>query len=107
VLLSTLPHAPDGRRAEVLGPVCATVVVGANVLKDVLAAIRDAVGGRAKAYERTIADARAEAQEAAVAQAQALGADAVLGLRYDVFPVRDGMFIQTVQGTAVRFRPEA
>jgi len=106
VLLSTLPHTPDGRHAEVLGPVCATVVVGANVFKDVLAAIRDAVGGRARAYERTIANARAEAQEAAVKQAQALGANAVLGVRYDVFPVREGMFIQTVQGTAVLLRPE-
>lgn len=107
MLLSTLPHAPDGYRAQVLGPVYATVVVGANVLKDVLAAIRDTLGGRARAYERTIANARAEAQEAVVAQALALGADAVLGLRYDVFPIRDGMFIQTVQGTAVRFHPEA
>lgn len=105
MLLSTLPSAPDGRTAEILGPVCATVVVGANVLKDVLAAIRDAVGGRAGAYERTIAAARAEAQEAAVAQAQALGAHALLGLRYDHFPLRDGMFIVSVQGTAVRLKP--
>jgi uncharacterized protein YbjQ (UPF0145 family) len=105
MLLSTLSSAPDGQTAEILGPVYATVVVGANVLKDVLAAIRDAIGGRARAYERTVADARAEAQEAAVAQARALGADALLGLRYDHFPLRDGMFIVSVQGTAVRLKP--
>lgn len=104
MLLSTLPHSPHGQSAEILGPVCATVVVGANVFKDVLAAIRDAVGGRAKAYERTIATARADAQTAAIAQAQAYGANAILGLRYDHFPLRDGMFIVSVQGTAVRIQ---
>ena len=105
MLLSTLPHAPAGETADPIGPICATVIVGANVLKDVLATIRDTIGGRAKAYERTIADARAEAEQAAIAQARALGADAVLGLRYDHFPLRDGMFIVSVQGTAVRLVP--
>lgn len=102
MLLSTLPHPPDGQTADVLSPVCATVVVGAHVLKDVLAAIRDAIGGRARAYERTIAAARTEAQDAAISQAQSFGANAILNLRYDHFPLRDGMFIVTVQGTAVR-----
>lgn len=105
MLLSTLPDAPAGQEAKILGPVCATVVVGAHVLKDVFAAVRDAVGGRARAYERTVADARAYAQQSVVDQAQALGADAVLGLRYDHFPLRDGMFIVSVQGTAVRLKP--
>jgi len=105
MLLSTLTDAPANTEIETLGPVCATVVVGAYLLKDIFAAVRDVFGGRVRAYERTIADARMEAKDAVVAQAQALGADAILGLRYDHFPLRYGMFIVSVQGTAVRLKP--
>ena len=87
---------------EYLGVVSGEAIMGANVVRDMLASITDIIGGRSGAYEAKLASARkislSEMQEEAVA----LGGNAVIGVDLDYEVIREGMLMVTASGTAVR-----
>ena len=94
----------EGRRVrEYLGIVTGEAIIGANIVKDFLAGIRDIVGGRSGAYEKSLRQAREEAMREMAAQAHARGADAVIGvdLDYEVLGSGNGMLMVSTSGTAV------
>jgi uncharacterized protein YbjQ (UPF0145 family) len=105
-MILTTTTAVEGRPvSQYLGVVTGEVIVGANIFKDLLAGVRDIVGGRAGAYESTLRSARADAFQEAEAEAAALGADAIIGIDidYEVLGKGGSMLMVTVSGTAVRF----
>jgi uncharacterized protein YbjQ (UPF0145 family) len=88
---------------EYRGIVTGEAILGANIVKDLFAGIRDIVGGRAGAYEQELRKARAIALEELAQQARELGADAVVGIDLDYETVGQGsMLMVTASGTAVR-----
>jgi uncharacterized protein YbjQ (UPF0145 family) len=90
-----------------LGLVTGETILGANIMKDVFAGIRDIVGGRSAAYEKELRKAREIAMQEMTAAAGELGANAVIGVDLDYETVAGGnMLMVTVSGTAVRLRPE-
>ncbi|UPV75563.1 YbjQ family protein [Halorussus limi] len=92
----------DGREvSEYLGVVSGEAVVGANVVSDIAAGIRDVVGGRSGSYEKKIETARTEAIEDLRAEAEDLGADAVVGASFDYEEMAEGMLWVNLSGTAV------
>ncbi|HSK53188.1 MAG TPA: heavy metal-binding domain-containing protein [Clostridia bacterium] len=103
MILTTTPTI-DGRPiAEYRGIVTGEAILGANIVKDLFAGIRDIVGGRAGAYEQELAKARAIAMEELAAAAERAGADAVIGIDLDYETVGQGsMLMVTTSGTAVR-----
>ena len=104
-MLVTTTHTIEGRKVQdYLGIVTGEVIVGANIFKDLMAGIRDIVGGRAGAYEATLRDARAEALNELKSEARALGADAVIGvdLDYEVLGQGGSMLMVSASGTAVK-----
>jgi uncharacterized protein YbjQ (UPF0145 family) len=78
-------------------------VLGANVLKDLFAGIRDFVGGRSGTYEKELQRARDYALEELQERAEELGANAVVGIDidYEVLGKENGMLMVSVSGTAV------
>jgi uncharacterized protein YbjQ (UPF0145 family) len=95
----------DGREVtEYLGVVSGEAVIGANVLSDLAAGIRDVVGGRSGSYEKKIAIGREEAIGDIQADARELGADAVVGAAFDYEEMAEGMLWVNLSGTAVRTR---
>jgi len=76
--------------------------MGANVVRDVFAAITDIVGGRSGAYETKLAQAREIALDEMTSKAQRLGANAIVGIDLDYEVIRDGMLMVTASGTAVK-----
>jgi len=97
----------QGREVEAyLGVVFGDAVLGVNVLKDLMGALRDVVGGRSGTYERELGAARDAAMAALTGQAQALGADAILGIDidYEVLGSNNGMLMVSASGTAVRLK---
>ncbi len=86
-----------------LGVVTGEAIIGANIVKDLFASVRNIVGGRAGAYERTLADARQVAMEEMAEQAKKLGANAIIGIDidYEVLGADNGMLMVCVSGTAV------
>jgi len=88
------------------GMVTGEVIIGANIFKDILASVRDIVGGRSSTYERVISDARIQATNEMRKQAEALGANAVIGIDIDYETVGQGgsMLMVTIAGTAVFYQ---
>ena len=95
----------DGREiTEYCGVVAGEAVIGANVVSDIAAGIRDVVGGRSGSYEKKIKAGRDEALTDIRAEAEELGADAVVGATFDYEEMAEGMLWVNVSGTAVRTR---
>lgn len=87
-----------------LGVVSGEAVIGANVVSDIAAGIRDVVGGRSESYEKKIETGRTEAINDIKAEAEALGADAVIGASFDYEEMAEGMLWVNLSGTAVTTR---
>ena len=103
-MIQTTTPSVEGRTIEeYLGVVTGEAILGANIVKDLFAGIRDIVGGRSGAYEEELRRAREIALEELAAEATARGADAVVGIDLDYETVGQGsMLMVTVSGTAVR-----
>jgi uncharacterized protein YbjQ (UPF0145 family) len=105
MLITTTGNIEGRPISAYLGIVSGEVIVGANIFKDLFAGVRDIVGGRAGAYERTLEKARNEAIAELKENAQKLGADAVVGITFDYESVgsTSTMLMVIVIGTAVKF----
>ena len=105
MIVSTTPTIEGKRMAEYLGLVSGEAILGANIFKDLLAGIRDIVGGRSGAYEEELRKAKQIAIDEMVEQARALGANAVVGvdLDYETIGISSGgnMLMVSASGTAV------
>ena len=103
-MLVTTTHVLQDRKVrDYLGLVTGESILGANIVRDVFAGIRDIVGGRAGAYEKVLRDARRIAIEEMTEEARKLGANAVIGVDVDYETVGGGtMLMVSVSGTAVR-----
>lgn len=95
----------EGREVtEYLGVVSGEAVIGANVISDIAAGIRDVVGGRSGSYEKKIEAGRREAIADVRADAAELGADAIVGASFDYEEMGEGMLWVNLSGTAVETR---
>ena len=86
-----------------LGVVTGEAIIGANIFRDMFAAVRDIVGGRSATYEKALAEARETALNEMRQRAEELGANAVIGvdLDYEVLGQNNGMLMVSCSGTAV------
>ena len=103
MIVTTTPSVEGRTITEYKGIVTGEAILGANILKDLFAGIRDIVGGRSAAYERELASAREVALRELEERAAALGADAVVGvdLDYEVLGQGGSMLMVSASGTAV------
>ncbi|CAA7616192.1 conserved hypothetical protein [Candidatus Terasakiella magnetica] len=106
-MIITTTESIDGRRiAAYLGIVSGDAVMGTNIFSDMLASVRDIVGGRSGSYEKILQEAKTAALAALEANAAALGADAIVAVDLD-YEVVGGdhktMLIVSANGTAVKF----
>lgn len=101
--LTTTPSMEGKRITRYCGVVAGEAVLGANILKDMFASVRDIVGGRSGTYENELRKARQIALDELSEQARELGANAVVGidLDYEVLGERNGMLMVSASGTAV------
>ncbi len=105
IMLSTTSVLEGRRVVNYLGLVSGEAILGANILKDFFASIRDIVGGRAGAYEQELRQAKQIAMQEMIDQAMQLGANAIIGidLDYETLGQQNGgnMLMVSVSGTAV------
>lgn len=104
-MIVTTTNSIEGRAvAQYLGIVAGEAIVGANVFRDLFAGIRDVIGGRSGAYEKTLREARQVAIDELIQEARSLGADAVVGVSIDFEGgVHQGtMMMVAASGTAVK-----
>ena len=104
MILSTTNNIEGTPVKNYLGIVTGETIIGANIVKDVFASIRDIVGGRSGSYEKVLREAKNTALKEMTENAKRLNADAVLGvdLDYETVGNRGGMLMVTASGTAVK-----
>jgi uncharacterized protein YbjQ (UPF0145 family) len=102
-MLVTTTQTVEGRRVTAyLGIVAGNAIVGANIMRDWFASIRDVIGGRAGGYENALRGAQDAATEDMMEAAQRLGADAIIAVDLDFETVGQSMLMVSVNGTAVK-----
>ena len=92
-----------GKNLEMLGMVKGSTIQSKNLGKDITQGFKTLVGGELKAYTEMMNDARALATKRMVAEAEAMGADAVVNVRYSSAAVMQGAAEVMAYGTAVKF----
>lgn len=102
MILATINKIP-GKEFEVLGVAKGSMVQSKNFGKDFMAGMKTIVGGELKGYTDMLAEARAIATKRMVEEAEAMGADAVIGMRYTSSSIVQGAAEVTAYGTAVKF----
>ena len=101
-LLLNIDHVP-GRDMEAIGLVKGTVVQSKNFGKDFMAGMKTLVGGEIKSYTDMLVEARQIATKRMVDEAAAMGADAVINVRFGASAVMQGAAEVIAYGTAVRY----
>ncbi len=102
--MTTTPGFEGKPIQSYLGLVTAETIIGANIVRDLFAGIRDIVGGRSGSYEEVINEAKTVALGELQDKARALGANAIVGIDLDFETVGQGgsMLMVVASGTAVK-----
>ena len=101
MLLSNLEILPGKRVTKHLGLVQGNSVRAKHVGRDFMAGLKNIFGGELKGYTELLQESREEAIERMVQQAEAIGADAVLNIRFSTSSVTQGAAELYAYGTAV------
>jgi len=105
MILATREDIPQRKITEVLGLVRGSSVRARHLGKDIGAVLKNLVGGEIPEYTKLLAESREQALDRMLEEARALGADAVVALRYSSSEISTGAAEVLVYGTAVRFAP--
>ncbi|MBR3007138.1 MAG: YbjQ family protein [Stomatobaculum sp.] len=93
----------NGRELEMLGLVKGSTIQTVNAVRDIGAGLKTLVGGELTKYNEMMNNARALATKRMVEEADAMGADAIVGVRYSSASVMQGAAEVMAYGTAVKF----
>jgi uncharacterized protein YbjQ (UPF0145 family) len=102
VILTNTEDVPGRTIREFYGVVSGSTVRAKHFGKDLLAGLKNLVGGELKGYTELLVEARKEATERMLEEARALGANAVVNVRYATSSVAQGAAEIFAYGTAVR-----
>jgi len=101
MLVSNMELLPGKRINEHLGLVQGSTVRTKHLGRDLMAGLKNIFGGELKGYTELLQEAREEAVNRMVAQAEAIGANAVLNVRFSTSSVTAGAAELFAYGTAV------
>ena len=93
-----------GKELTMLGLVKGSTIQSKDIGRDITQGLKTLIGGELKAYTEMMNDARALATKRMVQEAEALGADAVVCIRYASAAVMQGAAEVMAYGTAVKFK---
>jgi len=105
MLLTTTETVAYHEIQETLGMVRGSVIRAKHIGTDIIAALRNLVGGEVYEYTKLLSEARTQATDRMIRQAKHNGADAVICVRYATSMVMAGSSEILVYGTAVRLKP--
>ena len=101
MLIVTTNDAPGYRVVKTLGLVRGITVRSRNAISDMVGGLQSMLGGRVETYVKLAEASRADALQEMVEHAQAMGANAVIGMRYEANEIMEGVTEVLAYGTAV------
>ena len=107
MILVTTDEVSGRRVVRVLGLVRGNTIRARHLGKALIAHLRNAAGGEIHEYTKLMAEAREQSVDRMVQEAAALGADAIVGVRFQTSEVMAGAAEMMCYGTAVVLAPTA
>ncbi|MGU3313044.1 YbjQ family protein [Acinetobacter sp. M5A5_2a] len=107
MLLSNLESVPGYQILKQLDVVYGSTVRSKHVGRDLMASLKNIVGGELTGYTELLEESRQEAMNRMIAKAQQLGANAIVGIRFSTSNIAQGASELFVYGTAVVVQPQA
>lgn len=102
MIITNIESIPGKRITEHYGIVSGSTVRAKHAGRDILAGLKNLVGGELKGYTELLSEAREESLERMTTQAKSMGANAVINVRFSTSSVTQGASELYVYGTAVR-----
>ena len=103
MILVTTEHVSN-KETEMLGLVKGSTIQTVNAIRDIGAGLKTLVGGELTKYNEMMNNARALATKRMVEEAEALGADAIVCVRYSSASIMQNAAEVMAYGTAVKFK---
>ncbi|WP_261302393.1 YbjQ family protein [Paenibacillus andongensis] len=104
MIVATTEYIAGYEVTEVLGSTFGVVVRARGIGGDILASLKGLVGGEVTQYTQMVEDGRKQAMDRLVKNAAAMGADAIVMMRFDSGDIGQNMSEIVAYGTAVRTR---
>ena len=101
IILVTTPTVPEKKVVRTLGLVRGNTIRARHVGKDIMAGLRNLVGGEVIEYAKLLAESREQALDRMVAEAEKLNANAVTGVQFQTSVIMGGAAEMMAYGTAV------
>lgn len=102
MIVVTTSDIPGMRIVKTFGLVRGNTIRSRHLGRDIMAALRNVAGGEIREYTKMMAEAREQAIDRMVEEAQALGADAVVMVRFQTAEMMRGAAEMMCYGTAVK-----
>ena len=102
VIISNTETVPGKRIVEFYGVVTGNTVRAKHIGRDIMAGLKNVVGGELRGYTELLQDSRKEAVDRMIAQASSMGANAVVNVRFATSSIAQGAAELFAYGTAVR-----
>ena len=100
--ISNTENIPGRQIVEFYGVVSGNTVRAKHIGRDIMAGLKNVVGGELKGYTELLQDSRKEATDRMIGQAQSMGANAVVNVRFATSSISQGAAELFAYGTAVR-----
>ena len=107
MIVATTDAVPGYRIVRTLGLVRGNTIRTRHLGKDILAMLKNLVGGEVMEYTKMLAESREQAIDRMIEDAEALGANAIVGLRFTTASMMQGAAELLAYGTAVVIEEEA
>lgn len=104
IMITTTDEIKGQEIAEVIGLVRGNVIRAKHIGTDIIAGLRNLVGGEVSEYTKMLAEAREQATDRMISEARLKGADAIVGMRFATSMVVAGSAEILAYGTAVRLK---
>lgn len=106
MLLTTIENIPGKRIVKCLGIVKGNTVRARHIGRDIMAVLKNIIGGEIKSYSDLLAASREEAQKRMIREAEQLGANAIIGIRFSTSFIMQSSAEILAYGTAVVLEDE-
>ena len=102
-MIVTTADVVPGQKVQILGLVRGNIVTSKHIGRDIMAGFKNIAGGEIRSYTEMMTEGRNIAESRMISEAQAMGADAIVAMRFDSSSVMEGAIDFLAYGTAVKF----
>ena len=107
MIVVTTEFVAGKKITETLGIVRGNTIRARHIGKDILAGLKNIIGGEIEEYTKMIAESREQSLDRMVAEAESLGADAVVGVRFMTASMMQNAAELLAYGTAVKLEDQS